>query len=408
MNRIITLTLVLLTIGKMASAQQCQNDSTGLTPITDLGVGVFNGMQGGLYGNGQNSMPQNHLNAGIQIASQVLPLNAQGNYSINGKIGFISMGMSNANMFFAGLRDSANSYPYLNDKLTMVNGATGGYDIDAILDTTSQYWNTLNQKLSFAGLSNNQVQVIWFMQAKHISGIPENEGIAHIEILESKFLQAFLYFKQRFPNLKQIYCSGRDYGGYSNPGSGTQAVRNRKQYFKEKMVEKLAEKYSEILNVASGPARDLLELYTENPGIEIDTTCIEVDESAIEYAKILNSKFLDKIVFVKSDIFKFQTERKFDLIWSAGLFDYFNDRAFVLLVQKFRKWLKDDGEIIIGNFNEKHNPSRSYMEMFGEWSLNHRSEEDLYRLAAIAGFREEKVHVGRESENVNLFLHLRT
>ncbi len=200
--------------------QQCHNDSTGLIPISDLGTNLFNGMQGGLYGNGQNTTPQNHLIAGIQIASEIKPLNTQGNYASNGKIGFISMGMSNANIFFAGLRDSAIAFPFLNSKLTMINGATGGFDIDAMLDTTGQYWTTLNQKLTFAGITNNQVQVIWFMQAKHISGIPQNEGIEHIEIMESKFLQAFHYFKIIFPNLKQIYCSGRDYGGYSQPGGG--------------------------------------------------------------------------------------------------------------------------------------------------------------------------------------------
>lgn len=200
--------------------QQCQNNATGLVPITDMGESWFSGLSGGLYGNGLNGMPQSHLDDGIAIASQVIPLDAQGNASPVGRIGFISMGMSNGNMFFAGLRDSALAFPYLNSSLTLVNGATGGYDIDAMLDNTSQYWTILDQKLSFAGITNSQVQVIWFMQAKHISGIPPNEGIEHIDITESKFLQAFQYFRLRFPNLRQIFCSGRDYGGYNVPGSG--------------------------------------------------------------------------------------------------------------------------------------------------------------------------------------------
>jgi hypothetical protein len=222
MNKIITTIIIGTFVAGLetVSGQQCNNDSTGLIPISDLGTNLFNGMQGGLYGNGQNEIPQNHLNAGIQIASQIMPLNAQGNYEQNGKVGFISMGMSNANIFFAGLRDSAASYPMLNSSIVMVNGATGSMDIDVMLNTEGQYWTTLDQKLSIAGITKEQVQVIWFMQAKHVSGIPPNEGIEHIEIMENKFLQAFQYFKQYFPNLKQIYCSGRDYGGYNNPGSG--------------------------------------------------------------------------------------------------------------------------------------------------------------------------------------------
>jgi hypothetical protein len=210
--------LALMTHG--ARAQQCQNHTTGLVPITDLGMNLFNGMQGGLYGGGSNAMPQAHLDPGILLASQVRPLDANGNPSPAGRIGFISMGMSNANMFFAGLRDSSAAYADLNAAITMVNGATGGYDIDAMLDTTSQYWTAFNQKMAFSGLTDRQVQVIWFMQAKHISGMPANEGIAHIAIMEAKFLQAFQYFRRRFPNLKQIYSSGRDYGGYSLPGRG--------------------------------------------------------------------------------------------------------------------------------------------------------------------------------------------
>jgi hypothetical protein len=201
-------------------SQQCQNDSTGMIPISDLGSGVFNGMMGGLYGNGDNQMPLNHLQAGIQLASTVVPLDNAGNFNANGKVGFISMGMSNANIFFAGLRDSSIAYSMLNPRLVMVNGATGGKDIDNLLDTNDTYWTSVNQKMAQAQLTNAQVQVIWFQQAKHISGIPPGEGLAHIDTMERKFLKAFQYFKTRYPNLKQIFCSGRDYGGYSNPGLG--------------------------------------------------------------------------------------------------------------------------------------------------------------------------------------------
>lgn len=201
-------------------AQVCSNDSTGYIPISDLGSTLFNGKAGGLYGNGFNSMPVQHKQNGIQLSYEIRPLDWVGNFDPNGKIGFLSMGMSNANLFFKGFRDSSVAYADLNNKLVMVNGATGGYDIDLMLDTTSQYWTILNQKMNMAGISIFQVQVIWFMQAKHISGIPANEGIEHITIMENKFLNAFTLFKRKFPNLKQIFCSGRDYGGYSQLGSG--------------------------------------------------------------------------------------------------------------------------------------------------------------------------------------------
>ncbi|MEB0262566.1 MULTISPECIES: class I SAM-dependent methyltransferase [unclassified Mucilaginibacter] len=193
---------------------------------------------------------------------------------------------------------------------------------------------------------------------------------------------------------------------YSLSNSAAQAVRNRKDYFKEKVMHSLKEGES-LLNIASGPARDLYELYNENPILDIKTTCVEMDEKAISYARVLNKHYLDKITFIQKSIFRFNTENKFNIIWSAGLFDYFDNKAFIMLLKKFKEWLKNDGEIIIGNFNENHNPSRAYMEFFGDWYLNHRTEEQIYHLARQAGYDQLNITVGREPENVNLFLHLR-
>ncbi|MFN3756129.1 MAG: T9SS type A sorting domain-containing protein [Flavobacterium sp.] len=216
----VLLTIVVLCFAGISLAQQCQNPPTAFVPITDLGLNTFNGWTGGLYGNGSNEIPQAHQSVGIQIASTILPRNASGGLDANGKIGFISMGMSNANMFFSTFREQSIAFPQFNPRVTMVNGATGGKDIDNLLDPNDSYWTSVDQKMAAAQLTNAQVQVIWFEQAKHISGIPPNEGINHIAIMEQKFLQAFQYFKQRYPNLRQIFCSGRDYGGYSNPGLG--------------------------------------------------------------------------------------------------------------------------------------------------------------------------------------------
>ena len=203
-----------------------------------------------------------------------------------------------------------------------------------------------------------------------------------------------------------ISSSYPKWDNYSLLNSAAQAVRNRKNYFKEIVGQSMREGGS-LLNIASGPARDLYEFYSENPTFDFKTTCVEMDEKAINYAKIVNTKFLNKIDFINKNIFYFETDKKFELIWSAGLFDYFDDRAFVLLLKKFSKWLKKDGQIVIGNFNDSNNPSRAYMELFGEWNLKHRTEEQLYSLAKEAGFKTENITVGREPENVNLFLHLR-
>jgi lysophospholipase L1-like esterase len=214
------LAFYILLFGTLAAAQPCSNPPPGFTPIPDMGAALFEGMSGGLYGNGSNAIPAAHLEAGIDLAQQIQPLDANGDPDPQGDIVFMSVGMSNTSLFWNGLRDSTMLFANRNPRMKMVSGAVGGKDIDRLLDTTDNYWTTVAQRLTQSQVTAAQVQAIWFLQAQHISTIPPGMGIAHLDTMERKFLDAFVLLKQRYPNLKQLYCSGRDYGGYSNPGQG--------------------------------------------------------------------------------------------------------------------------------------------------------------------------------------------
>ena len=67
---------------------------------------------------------------------------------------------------------------------------------------------------------------------------------------------------------------------------------------------------------------------------------------------------------------------------------------------------KPGGEVVVGNFGD-FNPSRDYMELFGNWCLEHRSREKLCQLAEQAGAVLDQTRVEWEPEGVNLFLHIR-
>lgn len=190
--------------------------------------------------------------------------------------------------------------------------------------------------------------------------------------------------------------------------AAAKAVRNRKDYFIQTMLDRLAaNKNLSLLNVASGPARDLAELYKTLPwGNSLQTVCVEADNYAINYARKLNKPNENNTLFVHKNIFRFTTDVKFDIVWSAGLFDYFDNKTFVRLIKKFMGFTKPGGEIIIGNFGLE-NPSRNCMELVGEWYLKHRSEEELTAIALEAGIHPQNIHVGSEQEGINLFLHLK-
>jgi hypothetical protein len=65
--------------------------------LNDLGTGLYNGQEGGLYPNGTDQRPPSLETAAENIASQIMPLDGQGNVNATGgKIVLISIGMSNA------------------------------------------------------------------------------------------------------------------------------------------------------------------------------------------------------------------------------------------------------------------------------------------------------------------------
>ncbi len=184
------------------------------------------------------------------------------------------------------------------------------------------------------------------------------------------------------------------------------AVRNRKTYFHQLLRSVAARSEPlRVLNIASGPARDLREWFDANPGSAVHFDCIELDTKAIAHARHLCAPYLDRITFHHQNALKFVPLDKYDLIWSAGLFDYLTDRLFVRLLRSLQPFVKEGGEVVIGNFSE-FNASRDYMELMGDWHLEHRSEERLQRLAENAGAAQRQIEVRWEPEGVNLFLHV--
>jgi len=186
------------------------------------------------------------------------------------------------------------------------------------------------------------------------------------------------------------------------------AVRNRKTFFKNVLTGRTAntEGRCEVMDVASGPCRDLLEFMEEQPKQDVHFDCIEADIKAILHATEINAKNLPNITFYNQNIFRFRTDKKYDIIWSAGLFDYFDDRTFTKLVSRLIGNVKPGGELIIGNF-AVGNPTEAYMELFLDWYLYHRSPEQLIRLAQAAGIEDaSRIRVDQEEAGVNLFMRI--
>lgn len=197
----------------------------------------------------------------------------------------------------------------------------------------------------------------------------------------------------------------RTWDQYFHNQTAPQAVRNRKDFFKETLRELAQENTSDcirVLNMASGPCRDILEFFEETGDNRFRFTCVELDPNAIAYAKELLGIHADKVEFINQNIFRYKPESQYDLVWSAGLFDYFDDNTFTKILARFT----GQPYVIIGNFSDA-NPTSGYMEVIGEWYLNCRSAGLLRRLAKDAGFHKEHIRIKHEPTEVNLFLHIK-
>jgi hypothetical protein len=192
-------------------------DTSALKPLTELDAGEYHGYQGGLYPGGKNQRPAAHEAAGLHLAQQVQPLDADGKPSADGKIVLLSIGMSNTTQEFAVFKRSADGHPDKNPKLVIVDGAQGGMSANRIVNpedngSGTRFWTTVDQRLKQAGVTRQQVQVSWIKQADPgpTQGFPK-----YARTLQAELQQIVQLLHRRFPNLKLVYLSSRTYGGYA-------------------------------------------------------------------------------------------------------------------------------------------------------------------------------------------------
>lgn len=182
--------------------------------------------------------------------------------------------------------------------------------------------------------------------------------------------------------------------------TASESTRGRKEYLKRIIsdsIKNCRNKDIRIMNLGAGSAREikeLLEMDTERFFSKVIFDCYDFDIRAINYAKELinnsgNVNFLQKNVIriaLNRDIKK-EIPWNYDIIYSAGLFDYLDEKVAARLVFNLKKLLKSGGMLVIANFGDKYNnPSAGLMEWATEWYLIYRTEDEFTRIFLDAGF----------------------
>jgi hypothetical protein len=188
---------------RSSTKADCSLTRTGLVPLTDMGKRKYRGHRGGLYPSGLNRPPQAYLRKGMEAARRVRP--------IDGKIVLLSIGMSNASDEFSAFKRSADRDPQKNASLVVVDGAQDGFD-SRRARTQPVFWDNIDQRLSDADVTPEQVQAVWLKQS--VAG-EQRRFPKDARGLQSDLRAILRIMRARYPNVKLVYLSSRTYGGYA-------------------------------------------------------------------------------------------------------------------------------------------------------------------------------------------------
>lgn len=188
------------------------------------------------------------------------------------------------------------------------------------------------------------------------------------------------------------------------------AVRNRKNDFK-RIINDFLKNYKadelRIMDLACGPCSEIYELYHENDwkSQNVVVDCFDIEKRALEFGRELfgdcvnvNFEYKNALKLANDKELK---ERRYDIIYSTGLFDYFNHGITVRVLKTLRECLKPGGMIAIATMKEKYNnPSLHFMEWVGDWNLFYRNEENFKKTFIDAGFSEEHLGIQYEQQGI--------
>ncbi len=245
--------------------------------------------------------------------------------------------------------------------------------------------------------------------------------------MRSRFAQR-TYFKPKgyagdFLMMEAIYRNTPDGDGnlglmidaYCLQCPPAKAVRGRRR-----MLAKLLERYSgplieqgrrvHIMNLACGSNRELFDFLKRCPDTsKIEAICMDADQDALKYTNKEVNIFPHEatIRLMKDNVVKWSLGRvrhefgKQDIIYSAGLTDYLDERLFIALLNRIYDFLNPGGITIICNFAARY-PHRAWVDQLLQWKLIYRDEEDMRKLFAKSRFGDE-VELFTEEEGITVF-----
>lgn len=143
---------------------------------------------------------------------------APGVTAVDGRIGVVAIGFSNARQEFDRYVQRYRDHPDVATGVVPVNCARGGNALESWL-TKPELWQECRDTIAAAGLRSDQVRVIWSKNANQYTGhgrtLPDAAAdyydiVANVEALVERI-------ERQFPSVQAVYHTSRSYGGYVAP-----------------------------------------------------------------------------------------------------------------------------------------------------------------------------------------------
>jgi len=172
---------------------------------------------------------------------------------------------------------------------------------------------------------------------------------------------------------------GRSISDYLFECPSASSVRWRAKLI-ARMIDDLAGQNpaAEIMSVACGHFREALQSEAIKQNAVKRVVAFDQDEASLQ--QIRQEKITRNVECVNGNIRQLITKKlqlgRFDFIYSAGLYDYLNDKVAFLLTLRLMNMLKENGRLLIANFMPETKEC-GYMQAFMHWKLLYRTRDQF-------------------------------
>lgn len=199
--------------------------------------------------------------------------------------------------------------------------------------------------------------------------------------------------------------------------AAAKAIRNRRHLLAAEILSSFssAAKEFHVASLACGPAREIFDVFerADDRG-RLHVSCVDVDREALAHvdARCRELKLSDRVRTFHANLIHLATGRQEldlppqDLIYSAGLADYFSDELAGNLINWIHDRLRPGGRVLLGSFHPS-NPTRGLMDHVLDWRLTHRDEGEMNKLFLGSKFAQPCSRILLDAEGVALFAECR-